>query len=422
MKVKPRVVVLGGGFAGLEAAFHLRHLLGDRIGLTIVNEHDYFVFKPNMIYIPFGESPEKFKVPIGPAARRKQIDFIVGRALDIDHVHKTVTTSDGLVLAFDYLVVATGASMRPEEIPGLGEHSLTPWTPREMVRMRHGLERLVDDARSGERQKLLFLVPPNNMWSSPLYELVLMTDTWLTEQGARGNVDITWSTYEQGYVQAFGPRMDEVVASEFEQRGIRGHKGVVVASVEAGAVRYQGSESLHYDLLVSFPPHVPKETFAGLPVDSRGFVAADPESRRVSGSDSIFAIGDAADYPIKQAYLALLQGDTAAAHIASEISGQPVPPEAKFEPTSVCILEELDKAAFAQVPLLLTGDEAVPVVVETDDEARYRVGVSPLWRAGKKFVGLYLPWRFGSGEPFNAGFTSGAMDIGLKVASKLMAR
>jgi hypothetical protein len=221
MQVNPRIVVLGGGFAGLEAVFYLRRLLGDRVGLTLVSERDYFLFKPNMIYIPFGVSPDKFKMSIGPAARRKHIDLVVSRATRIDQRAKTVTTEDGMIMAYDYLVVATGAAMRPEEIPGLREFAFTPWTPRDMIRLRHGLEQLVARARMGERQRLLFLVPPNNMWSSPLYEIALMTDTWLGEKSVRAGVEITWSTYEHAYVQAFGPRLDELVSDEFERRRCR---------------------------------------------------------------------------------------------------------------------------------------------------------------------------------------------------------
>lgn len=59
--------------------------------------------------------------------------------------------------------------------------------------------------------------------------------------------------------------------------------------------------------------------------------------------------------------------------------------------------------------------------MDVDDLDHYKVGVSPLWRVGKKVQGLYLPWRFLSGEPFHAGFALEAMDMGLKVMSKLMA-
>jgi len=421
MSARARVVVLGGGFAGLETAFHLRHSLGDRVHLTIVSEQPYFLFKPNTIYIPFGANPDDFKIPLERPARRKQIELIHGRALEIDLAGKQVVT-EGAKVPYDHLVVATGAAMRPGEIPGLTEHALTPWTPDEMLRLRHGFGRLVEEAHAGRRQSLLFLIPPNNKCSGPLYELVMMADTWLREQRVRDRVDLTWSTYEDGYIQAFGPRLNTVVTSEFEERGIRGHKGYVVTGIEPGVVRYQNGERLSFDLLVSFPPYIAKESFSGLPVDDRGFVHVDPDSRRVKGHEEIFAVGDAADFPIKQAFLALLQGDAAAAHLAAEIEGRAPAANAKFEPMSMCVMEELNRATFAQVPLKYTGDPVKPVTVDTADVEQYRVGVSPLWRVGKKILGLYLPWRFGSGEPFHAGLAWDAMDVGLKAMAKIMAR
>jgi sulfide:quinone oxidoreductase len=77
--------------------------------------------------------------------------------------------------------------MRPEEIPGLSEHAITVWTPEEMLRLRHGFARMVEKARSGGRHRLLFLIPPNNRCSGPMYELILMTDTWLRTEGVRGS-------------------------------------------------------------------------------------------------------------------------------------------------------------------------------------------------------------------------------------------
>lgn len=421
MGAKPNVVVLGGGFGGLETIFYLRRKLKDRADLTLISDRDYFLFKPNTIYIPFGEDPEKYKIGLAKAAGRKKIDLKVAVGKSIDPAGKKVFTDSGNV-AYDFLVVATGAAMRPEEIPGLKEHALTPWTPEEMLDLRGGLRRLAERARGGRRQKLLFLVPPNNKCSGPLYELVMMTDTWLGKQGARDNVEITWSTFEESYIQAFGPRLNTVVTAEFEERGILGHKGYVVTQIEPGTVHYQNGEKLEYDLLLSFPPYIAQKCFPGLPQDDRGFIHVDPDSRRVKGHERIFAVGDAADFPIKQAFLALLQGDAAAEHLAADIEGGAVPEEAKFEPMSMCVMEELNKATFAQVPLKYTEDITKPVEVDEKVPGAYRVGVSPLWRVGKKILGLYLPWRFGSGEPFHAGFAWDAMDLGLKVMSKLMSR
>ena len=419
MGAKPNITILGGGFAGLETAFYLRHELRDRVDLTLVSDRDHFLFKPNTIYIPFGENPEKFRVPLDRPTRRKNIEFVQASVEEIDPVAKRVAT-DGRSLSYDRLVVATGAEMRPQEIPGLGEHALTIWTPDDMLRLRAGLRALADHARAGTRQRLLFLVPPNNRCAGPLYEMVMMVDTWLQREKLRDQVEITYTTFEESFVQAFGPRLNTVVREEFEERGISGFNGFVVQSVEPGVVHYMTGEQRGYDLLVSFPPYIARQRFAALPTDDRGFVHVEPDSRRVKGIDDIFSVGDAADFPIKRAFLALLQGDAAAAHLAAEVVGGES--KLKFEPMSMCVMEELNKATFAQVPLKYTGDPLKPVAVDTDDVEDYKVGVSPIWRGGKKVLGLYLPWRFGSGEPFHAGFAWEAMDLGLKLMSKAFAR
>jgi sulfide:quinone oxidoreductase len=416
---KARVLVLGAGFAGLETAFYLRHTLHDKVDLTLVSDRDYFLFKPNTIYIPFGEDPEKFKIQLDDPVRRKNITFIQDSVQGIEPDGKRVLLRKS-ELNYDYLVVATGADMRPEEIPGLKEHAVTVWTPEEMLRLRVAFSRLEENARSGAQQRLLFLVPPNNRCSGPLYEIAMMTDTWLRRQKVRDRVDITWTTYEDGFIQAFGPRLNTVVTDEFEERGISGHKGFVVTHVESGTVHYQNGEHLSYDLLVSFPPYIAGQRYTPLPMDERGFIRVDPDSRRVKGYPNIFAVGDTADFPIKQAFLALLQGDAAADHLAAEIENRK--PKVLYEPVSMCVMEEFNKATFAQVPLKYTGDPARPVAVDTDDTDHYKVGVSPLWRVGKKVLGYYLPWRFHSGEPFHAGLAWEAMELGLKAMSKVLAR
>jgi sulfide:quinone oxidoreductase len=145
----------------------------------------------------------------------------------------------------------------------------------------------------------------------------------------------------------------------------------------------------------------------------------DLATRQVEGNPDVYAPGDAGDFPVKQAFLALLQSDSVAEHIASQVIGRAF--VSPFDPVSMCVMEMLDKATFAQVPLELTGDPARPVRVRPDADGDYKVGVSPLWRLGKKMLGFYLPMRFGAGEPFHAGAGWKAMDVGLKGMSGMLA-
>src|ERR687887_368959 len=78
-----RVVVVGGGFGGLETAFDLRLLAGDRAEITLVSDQDHFLFKPNSIYVPFGLDPDRLQVPHArrgdPGARRARDQYLDAR-------------------------------------------------------------------------------------------------------------------------------------------------------------------------------------------------------------------------------------------------------------------------------------------------------------------------------------------------------
>ncbi|GAB4004586.1 hypothetical protein GCM10029992_50050 [Glycomyces albus] len=252
-------------------------------------------------------------------------------------------------MPYDYLVLATGAAMRPQEIPGLAEYAQTIWTPDQM-RSLGASSRLRTAIESGRTQHVLFLVPPGNKCAGPLYEIVFMLETWLRRHHLRDSVCVTFTTYEETYIQAFGPRLDQVVIEQFRERGINGYTQHAVTAVEPDRVHYANGTVHTYDLLISFPPYSAAVDYPNLPVDDRGFLLTEPETRRVKGTEDVYAPGDAGNFPVKQAFLAFLQADAVADDIASRIEPGTVPNPRRFEPVSMCVMEMFDKATFAQVP------------------------------------------------------------------------
>jgi len=419
VNARANIVIAGGGFAGLESAFMLRSKLRDRARITLVSDRRDFLFKPNTIYIPFGGKLEPLMIPLSQPTGKRDIELVSGSVAGVDADAGRVDV-DGRSLDYDFLVLATGAGMAPGEIPGLQAHAETIWTPAEMASLGRKLADAISSAREGKRRTILFTVPPGNKCAGPLYEIVLMTDTYLRRQKVRDRFQLVWATYEQTFIQAFGPKLHEVVVPGFAHRGIRGHTKWVLDHVTERTAHYTNGEVIEFDLLVAFPPYVAAVRYDGLPQDERGFLKTDLGSRRVAGQERIFAPGDAGDFPVKQAFLAFLQGDATAEAIAAEVEARE--PAQPFDPVSMCVMEEFDKATFAQVPLELTGDPAQPVVVRPDADGAYKVGVSPLWRIGKKMLGIYLPFRFKAGQPFHAGPPWRAMELGLKGMSAALAR
>jgi NADH dehydrogenase FAD-containing subunit len=413
------IVILGAGFAGLEAAFLLRMRMRDHADLTVVSEQEAFTFRPNAIYVPFGADPADLVVDLSKAFHRRRVTFIGDRVTGVEPDAHEVALNGGRKLAYEKLVVATGAAMQPDEIPGLTEHAATIWTPQSMLGVRNRFQRVLADARDGRRSRVLFLIPPNNKCAGPLYEIVMMFETWLRREHARGHVDITWSTFEQSYIQAFGPRLHDVVSIEFDQRGIEGHTNEIVSEITAGSAHYRDGSTRAFDHLIAFPPYASAVRYGSLPSDDRGFIHTEPATRQVTGQPDIYAPGDAGDFPVKQAFLAFLQADTVAEHIAAGAGLHPF--EKPFDPVSMCIMEMFDKATFAQVPLETTGDPARPVTVRTDADGEYKVGTGTTWRLGKKMLGTTVPMRFHAGEPFHAGLAWQMMDVGLKGMSAVLA-
>jgi NADH dehydrogenase FAD-containing subunit len=419
MAARPHIVILGSGFAGLETAFLLRMRMRDKVDLTVVSERESFVFRPNTIYVPFGADPGELVFDLRKAFGRRKVSWVGGTVTGVDPVEQTVAVEGRESLDYDQLVIATGAGMRPEEIPGLAEHAATIWTPQSMLGVRERFERVRERAQAGERSRVLFLVPPNNKCAGPLYELVMMFETWLHREGIRDKVEIGWSTFEQTYIQAFGPRLHEVVTGEFRARGIHGATGEIVSEVQPGRAIYADDSEAVFDELIAFPPYVSAVRYDALPSDDRGFVATEFTTRQVAGLPNVYAPGDAGDFPVKQAFLAFLQADTAAEHIASEHGLHDF--ERPFDPVSMCIMEMFDKATFAQVPLELTGDPARPVQVRPDADGDYKVGTGHTWRLGKKMLGTAVPMRFSAGEPFHAGLGWQMMEVGLRGMSGVLA-
>src|SRR5512138_3540509 len=115
-----RLVILGGGTAGTMVANTLRRRLGrDQWQVTVVDQSDEHVYQPGLLFIPFGTyRPEQVV-----KSRRKflahGVDLVLGVVGRVDPEANTVTLTDGRSLAYDYLVIATGTSPRPDQTPGM---------------------------------------------------------------------------------------------------------------------------------------------------------------------------------------------------------------------------------------------------------------------------------------------------------------
>ena len=415
----PRVVVLGTGVAAIEATLLLHSRLSGRVDLQVVSDSERFLLRPNLVYVPFGAEPVASELDMDIVLANQGIGLMAQPVEGVDSDAGRVHMADGSRIPYEHLVIATGARPRPQEIPGLREHAVTMSDSASVLALRERFTHLRGQGREGASERVLFVVPRHNQCTLPLYEVALMLDTWLRRERAREPLRIVFVTHEMSFAQACGPRMHDVLDREFTERGMDRHAGEELIDVRAHEAAFAGGRTERFDLLVTIPPQRPSVRYDGLPADDRGFLRVAADTRQVLGHPELYAPGDAGDFPIKDTFLALLQADAVADHIAAVVTGRDF--KRPFDALSTNVIDMLDRAAFAQVPLEVTGDGDHPVRVRAGAEADYKLGVSSAWRMSKRVFASSVLMRFAAGEPFRAGAGWHLMDVGARAMEGMLA-
>ena len=299
-----KVLIVGGGCAALEAAFHLQRVAGDRVDTTILAPNEYFATQALAVLAPFGAGHVPHEPLAGlasDAGARLRRDHMVS----VDAAGHEVLTRDGERIPYDALLVAVGAvQQRP------WPHVLTFGTAGAGERM-HGL---VQDLEEGYVRRIAFLVPARASWPVPLYELALLAADRAYEQCQ--HCDLVLATAEDSPLGLFGAEPSRALADRLAQTGVTLLTGVHVDVPAARLVElHPGGRRLSVDRIVTLPV-LEGPAVEGLPRDAHGFLPVD-RNARVSGVDDVYAAGDATCFPIKQGGLACQQADAAAEAIAA---------------------------------------------------------------------------------------------------------
>jgi sulfide:quinone oxidoreductase len=311
-----RVLVAGGGVAGLEAALALRDLAGDRVQLTILSPEHEFTYRPMAVAEPFARGHQA-RHDLRDIARQVGAEFLRGALTEVDDANRTAILGDGRTLGYEALLVAVGAGSEPAFA------RVSTWTPEADAQVFGGL---LADLEEGYSKRVAFVVPPDVAWPLPAYELALMT-AWDARDMGQDDVEVTIYTPEDEPLGIFGHAASQGLREDLAEAGVRvvpAVRAVEDPRAPARLITKPGDHRIDAQRVIALPRAVARGV-GGLPLNERGFILVDRHGR-VRGAERVWAAGDAIAFPIKQGGLAAQQADAAAEAIAA-VAGADVDPK-----------------------------------------------------------------------------------------------
>jgi sulfide:quinone oxidoreductase len=306
-----RVLIAGGGVAGVECLLGLHELAGARVELTLLTDGRDLHYRPLAVGEPFGGRQARH-YPLVDIAQSTGARLVRGRLDAVDVDERRVRLLDGGRLSYDVLVVALGAV---PSLPYGRALALDVTTPKTLSHVR-------DQVRRGVASHVVIALPRGPHWTLPGYELAVL----LARDTVPTGLSVTVTTSEAAPLELFGPVVSSAVADELADAGVRLATGTDVELSQGDPVTATltaTGEALDADVVVALPElHAP--TLHGLPTTAAGFLNVDAHGR-VVGAQDVYAAGDCTDFPIKQGGLAAQQADLVVEHVAAR-SGAPVVP------------------------------------------------------------------------------------------------
>jgi sulfide:quinone oxidoreductase len=333
------VVVLGGGVGGTLAANLVSRELGADVAVTVVDPTGMHVYQPGYLYVALGQANGRWLTRDERTLLRPDVGLLVDEAVRIHPDAGTVQLARGGGIEFDYLVMATGARLAPDQIPGLEEGSYEFYSLDGAQRLREALRGF-----SGGRILVGIAGIPYRCPPAPI-EFVFMLEEYLRRRGLRERTEVTLlSPLNRAFTIEAASKLIQPI---MEERGIGLTTFFNVESVDpsAGVVSSLEGEKAEYDLLVLVPPHrgqtVVSESNLG---DASGWLPTDRATLQVQGYERIFAIGDGTDLPIsKSGSTAHFEAPVVASRIASLVRG--TAPKENYGGRVMCFLETGNRKA-----------------------------------------------------------------------------
>jgi len=321
-----KLVILGSGTGGTIIAGKMRQKLSEsKWEITVIDRDWQHHYQPGWLFIPFGiYTPEdcvKPKIKFIPPG----VNFVLDEISLIDPVKKQITTKGGSY-DYDWLVVATGCGIVPEEVEGMSDGM---GADIHNFYSREGAIALAEKMKYFEKGRVVINIAelPFKCPVAPL-EYAFMADWFFTTHGVREHVEIELVTPLSAAFTK--PVAAGVLGNICREKNIKVTPNFQIAQVDRDkkVIKSYGDEEVPYDLLVAIPPNFGAQCIIASGMgDPMGYVDTDHNTLKAKNYDYVFVIGDATNVPTSKAgAVAHYEADTIIENLVREIDGKPALP------------------------------------------------------------------------------------------------
>ena len=362
-----KVLVLGGGFAGLESAIYLRK---NGYDVNLVSDRDFFYIYPTSIWIPTGESSfEDICIDLVDLQKAHGFHLIIDGVTQIEAKEKRVSLQSGKLLNdFDALVIAMGASkMKPKGV----ENTLSICgEPTQALLIKERLATLIQ--KGSAKIAFGFGGNPNDtsaVRGGPAFELLFNVHNMLKKKGIRENFELTFFAPMEKPGERMGEQALSMMEMIFKKTNIAKHFGKKIKSFESDGVVFEDDSKLESDFVMFIPAGDGHDIIqnSDLPKNGAGFIKID-DFCCVDGFEDVYAVGDIAaiegpQWRAKQGHIAEVMARNVAHNIKVKESHKGAQKGYAEHLNILCVMDSGDGAAFvyrddkkaAMIPMPLFG-------------------------------------------------------------------
>ena len=347
--LKSKVLILGGGFAGVESAIFLRK---EGFEVTLISDRDYFYIYPTSIWIPTGEAKfEDICVPLKDLQEAHGFNLIIDEIVEISAKEHKAVGKKG-VYEGEYLIIAIGSGKIKHEG---SEHFLSICgKPEEAIEIKKRIDELIQKG-SGKIAMGFGGNPkdPSNVRGGPAFEVLFNVHNHLKKLGIRDKFELTFFAPMEKPGARMGPQALKMMDIFFNKLNIKKHFGKKIKRFEADGIIFEDDSKLESDFTMFIPAGNGHSVFehSDLPLNEAGLIKINDYCEIDSDIKKIFAVGDSAalegpDWRAKQGHIAEVMARNVAFNIKAMEEGRDELKGYKEHINILCVMDSGDGAAF----------------------------------------------------------------------------